>query len=366
MCPAISPATLDFIGLKLDTNFTIYYAQAIVNGRSIAEKLNGALGVTDTNGGRFCWVSNYNAGFWSSTNVVYTDGTTNRLNTALVTSCSIDSNGNGVRNCMDTNPIPVVSPATLRFTATLTNRPSPAVVLSWNTVPLTTNYLYSAASLDLPITNCACDQFPVGHNHRRPGYRDGPGQVLTGYGLLPCSSGLAVAGRFGIAKQGWGWMAPQLVFASVVSEFLKRLEVLCEDATRNIPFAGRLGIRRSVLLACLSLAASVGWAQTSFSTAQVITGQWGSVTNDNTGVVPDPGGPSPAGFAPQHPLWYKWTAPESGEVTLDTIGSVDAGGTNLDTVVAVYTGRACRSCSKWPPTTTIIRSRQPILTTGGR
>ena len=95
----------------------------------------------------------------------------------------------------------------------------------------------------------------------------------------------------------------------------------------------RLGI-----LAWLGLAAAVGWSQNSFNGAQVISGQWGGVINDNTGVIPDAGGPSPAGFAPHHPLWYKWTAPESGEVTFDTIGSVDAGGTNLDTVLAVYTG----------------------------
>jgi len=58
------------------------------------------------------------------------------------------------------------------------------------------------------------------------------------------------------------------------------------------------------LFAWFGLAASVALAQTSFSTAQVITGQWGSVTNDNTGIVPDTGGPSHAGFLPQHPLWY--------------------------------------------------------------
>ncbi len=101
---------------------------------------------------------------------------------------------------------------------------------------------------------------------------------------------------------------------------------------------GRSVVLRLGLLAGLTLAANVGWSQTSFYSPRVISGQWGSVTNDNTGVVPDPGGPSHAGFAPQHPLWYKWTAPESGEVTLDTLGSVDAGGTNLDTVLAVYIG----------------------------
>jgi uncharacterized repeat protein (TIGR01451 family)/uncharacterized delta-60 repeat protein len=103
-------------------------------------------------------------------------------------------------------------------------------------------------------------------------------------------------------------------------------------------FPGRGAVLRLGLLVWLGLSASVGWAQYSFSGAEVISGQWGGVTNDNTGVVPDPGGPSPAGFAPQHPLWYKWTAPESGEVTLDTLGSVDTNGVNLDTVVAVYIG----------------------------
>ena len=103
-------------------------------------------------------------------------------------------------------------------------------------------------------------------------------------------------------------------------------------------FSGRGAVLRLGLLAWFGLSASAGWSQTSFSSAQPISGQWGSVSYDNTGVTPDVGGPSPGGFVPHHPLWYQWTAPESGEVTLDTIGSVDAGGTNLDTVLAVYTG----------------------------
>ena len=106
----------------------------------------------------------------------------------------------------------------------------------------------------------------------------------------------------------------------------------------NKGFPCRRAIVRLGLLAWLGLAASVALAQTSFNTAQVIAGQWGSVTNDNTTIVPDPGGPSPAGFPPQHPLWYAWTAPESGEVTFDTLGSADTNGTTLDTIVAVYTG----------------------------
>ena len=106
----------------------------------------------------------------------------------------------------------------------------------------------------------------------------------------------------------------------------------------NDGFPGRLAVVRLGLFAWVSLAASVGWAQTNFSGAQVITGQWGSVVNNNTGVVPDPGAPSTAGFPPQHPLWYQWTPSESGEVTIDTLGSADATDVTLDTVVGVYTG----------------------------
>jgi hypothetical protein len=133
---------LDFTGVNLDPNFTIYYAQALAGGRSIAEKLNGAYGVADTSGGRFRWVSNYNVGFWSSTKVVYSDGTTNRLNTALVQSQTIDSNGNGIPNGSDANPIPVLSPAGLALKLTFTNVPPGAVELSWNSVPNSTNYVF--------------------------------------------------------------------------------------------------------------------------------------------------------------------------------------------------------------------------------
>jgi hypothetical protein len=87
-------------GLFVDPNMKVYYGQALANGASVAEKLNG---LSD---GRLCWVSNYNCGFFSSTNLLYPDGTTNRVNTALAQSCDIDSNGNGIPNCMDPAPIP--------------------------------------------------------------------------------------------------------------------------------------------------------------------------------------------------------------------------------------------------------------------
>jgi hypothetical protein len=140
-------------GVYLQTNYTIYYGDAVWNGMSIAEQLNGRYGLSGTNGGRFCWVSNYNTGFFSSTNMTYSDGSVHRLNRALATSCSIDSDGDGLVNCFDLDPVPVATPATLALTAVFTNQPTRSVVLSWNTIPLATNYLYASTNLLLPTTN---------------------------------------------------------------------------------------------------------------------------------------------------------------------------------------------------------------------
>ena len=90
-------------GIQILPGMKIYFAQALANGVSIAEKLNGR------NDGAFCWVSGY-AGFFSSTNMTYPNGLTYRVNAALVESCDIDSNGNGTVNCLDPAPITITTP----------------------------------------------------------------------------------------------------------------------------------------------------------------------------------------------------------------------------------------------------------------
>ena len=59
-----------------------------------------------------------------------------------------------------------------------------------------------------------------------------------------------------------------------------------------------------------------------------------STTGTNIGGTKQPGEPIHAGAdAPSgHSVWWKWTAPGSGNATIDTLGS------NFDTVLAVYTG----------------------------
>jgi len=120
----------------------LYYAQLIINGVSFAEKLN------HKNNGGLNWVSAY-AGAFSSTNLVYPDGTTNRLNLALVQSCDLDSNGNGIANCQDPAPVFVTSQVGLSaaFTNTSTTLVrSNAVALTWNSIPFATNSVFFAPS----------------------------------------------------------------------------------------------------------------------------------------------------------------------------------------------------------------------------
>lgn len=135
--------------------------------------------------------------------------------------------------------------------------------------------------------------------------------------------------------------------------------------TANFNFGNRLFALPAVTAALgilfLGLFAPAAKAQFTFASAESLTGDWGVVTNSNIGVTPD-GGPNIAGFAPNAPLWYTWTAPQSGEVELDTIGSVATfvstnviAKTNivvvtntlpLDTVLAVFTGNSIGGLSQ--------------------
>jgi hypothetical protein len=71
-----------------------------------------------------------------------------------------------------------------------------------------------------------------------------------------------------------------------------------------------------------------------FANAQVITGISGTVKGTNAFATKEAGEPShsPDGNPGGKSVWYRWTAPGSGSVSLNTSGS------NFDTLLAVYTG----------------------------
>jgi Ca2+-binding RTX toxin-like protein len=77
-----------------------------------------------------------------------------------------------------------------------------------------------------------------------------------------------------------------------------------------------------------------------FANRIILNGDSASTTGTNVGATGEPGEPNHAGVStPIESAWWTWTAPESGEVTIDTIGS------NYDTTLGVYTGSAVNSLS---------------------
>ncbi|MBM9538645.1 hypothetical protein [Desulfobulbus alkaliphilus] len=77
-----------------------------------------------------------------------------------------------------------------------------------------------------------------------------------------------------------------------------------------------------------------------FENAIEITGSEGTIEGDTTeatsqeGEPVHAGDPDDPGATPGASIWYRWTAPANGQVTMDTQGSL-----HNDTVLAVYTGQ---------------------------
>jgi hypothetical protein len=142
--------------LSIGPNMVIYYAQAVVNGVSVAEKLN------HLNGNRLRWVPAY-AGYFSSTNIVYPAGVTNGpFNIALAQSTTIDSDGDGIVNGND--PVPFFSSGMINLTIVSTNLPPQTEWITWNTVPNATNYIYYTTKFAAwyILTNATISSSPSG------------------------------------------------------------------------------------------------------------------------------------------------------------------------------------------------------------
>jgi len=80
-----------------------------------------------------------------------------------------------------------------------------------------------------------------------------------------------------------------------------------------------------------------------FADAQTISGQSASVDGTNVGATLEAGDPgSVGGYLPTgHTVWYRWTAPFSGPVRMDTCAAAD-----YDTILGAYTGSALGSLTE--------------------
>ena len=68
-----------------------------------------------------------------------------------------------------------------------------------------------------------------------------------------------------------------------------------------------------------------------------ISGTSATVTGSNVGATKESGEPNPVGNSGGKSVWWTWTAPSSGTVQIDTIGS------SFDTIMGVYTGNGVSS-----------------------
>ena len=79
-------------------------------------------------------------------------------------------------------------------------------------------------------------------------------------------------------------------------------------------------------------AAVVGPANNNFANRTTMSGTSATVTGTNVNATKETGEPNHAGFTGGKSVWWTWTAPNSGAVQIDTIGS------SFDTILGVYTG----------------------------
>lgn len=90
--------------------------------------------------------------------------------------------------------------------------------------------------------------------------------------------------------------------------------------------------RRRLYLPDAILALRPVQANDAFASAQVLTGDHGSLWHRSSGATEETREPNHAGDPGGASLWYQWTAPTTGDFTFHTRGS------RFDTLLAVYTG----------------------------
>jgi beta-glucanase (GH16 family) len=88
--------------------------------------------------------------------------------------------------------------------------------------------------------------------------------------------------------------------------------------------------------------APVAPANDNFANATVISGTSATVTGSNIAATKEAGEPNHAGDPGGSSVWWAWTAPADGTVSIDTHGS------NFDTVLGVYTGSSVSTLTAVP------------------
>lgn len=101
-----------------------------------------------------------------------------------------------------------------------------------------------------------------------------------------------------------------------------------------------IGLVVAALAAAPGGAAAAAPANDAFADALVLGAALAQVSGTNAEATKEAGEPSHAGNAGGRSVWYRWTAPAAGAVTVETCGS------GFDTLLAVYAGSAVNALTQ--------------------
>ena len=137
----------------------------------------------------------------------------------------------------------------------------------------------------------------------------------------------------GITDGGTSQAAPFVAGATAVLRAAFPQETLAQIQTRIISSGKPItDPRNGVTTPRLNLLAAVAPANDDFDYRIALSGNSGGTNGSNLLATKEPGEPDHAGNAGGHSVWWKWTAPATGQLSVDTHGS------GFDTLLAAYTG----------------------------
>jgi hypothetical protein len=101
----------------------------------------------------------------------------------------------------------------------------------------------------------------------------------------------------------------------------------------SVRAAGLAAVTAGALLAAAASPASAATANDNLQFAQFLPGNANTVSANSSGATAEPGEPNHVpGNVATRSVWFRWTAPTTGDTVFDTTGS------EFDTVLAVYSG----------------------------
>lgn len=110
-----------------------------------------------------------------------------------------------------------------------------------------------------------------------------------------------------------------------------------QGTSYRIAVDGKLGASGDITLTCQTT--PVGPSNDNFLAAGALTGSSFQAAGSNANATSEGGEPNHAGVSGRRSVWWNWTAPATGLLTLSTAGS------NYDTTLAVYTGNSVNALS---------------------